>query len=118
MWWMRENPEKNSGNTWLKNHPEQAKILTRRGTLKQRHGITEKEFEEMWRAQEGKCGNPRCDAVFPLVVPDYRVGLQVDHDHRTGRIRRLLCGGCNRALSGIDDDAERLAGLIEYLGLN
>lgn len=117
MQWMRENPEKNSGNTWLKNHPEAARLHSRKLVLK-KHGLTVEQYAEMWRAQEGKCGNPHCDAVFPLVVPDYRFGLQVDHDHRTGRIRKLLCASCNRTLGDINDDARRLAGLIKYLGLN
>jgi hypothetical protein len=89
----------------------------RRSTLKKRHGITEKDFEAMWVAQQGKCANPRCDREFPLIVEDYRRGLQVDHDHKTNRIRSLLCFNCNRVLGDINDDAVRLAGLIEYLNL-
>jgi hypothetical protein len=115
---MKDNPSADSGNNWSRNHPEKARVLRRRASLKKRHGITEKDYESMWIAQQGKCANPRCDAEFPLIVEDYRYGLQVDHDHRTGRIRSLLCGGCNRALGDIDDNTERLMGLIEYLGLN
>lgn len=64
--------------------------------------------------QGGKCANPRCDFKAPLVI-DGRYGLQVDHDHVTGKIRGLLCRGCNTALGHIYDDKERLIGLIEYL---
>ncbi len=113
--WMKANPEGNTGNNWSRNNPERRKVLTRRASLKQRHGITVEDFESMWAAQQGECANPRCDTTFPLVMDDYRRGLQVDHDHRTGKIRSLLCGRCNKALGDIDDDTERLAGLIEYL---
>lgn len=115
MAWHKANPNANSGNSWRKKNPEKAQILDRRAHLQRSHGITEKEFESMWTAQQGKCANPRCDSEFPLVMKDYRYGLQVDHNHKTGQIRSLLCGPCNRALGDINDDAERLAGLIEYL---
>jgi len=113
--WNKAHPEANSGNNWIKDHPEKRKIYIRRAHLKRSHGITEEDFEALLEKQQGKCANPRCDATFPLVMEDYRSGLQVDHDHRTGVIRSLLCGRCNKALGDIDDDIERLAGLIEYL---
>lgn len=39
----------------------------------------------------------------------------VDHDHRTGRIRGLLCGSCNRAAGLLADSAERAVSLALYL---
>jgi hypothetical protein len=59
--------------------------------------------------------NPACDFMAPMIMPDYRQGLQADH--KTGRARGLLCPGCNRALSCVDDNAAQLAGLIEYLAV-
>ena len=46
---------------------------------------------------------------------DVRDRLAVDHDHRTGRIRDLLCFRCNAVLGQVDDDEELLFALIEYL---
>ena len=53
-----------------------------------------------------------------MIMTDYRQGLQADHDHRTGHIRKLLCPPCNRALGCVDDNAVQLAGLIEYLTIH
>lgn len=41
--------------------------------------------------------------------------LCVDHDHKTGRVRGILCHGCNVALGAAKDDIEILEGLITWL---
>ena len=53
-------------------------------------GVSDAEYDRLLEAQNGGCaicGNP----------PKTR-RLHVDHNHRTGRIRGLLCFRCNRAL--------------------
>jgi len=40
---------------------------------------------------------------------------QVDHCHKTGVVRGVLCFGCNVALGNISDSKERLQMLIDYL---
>jgi Recombination endonuclease VII len=115
--WMKEHPEADSGNTWLKNHPEAARLHSRRQNLAKR-GTTPEEYDRLWAEQDGRCANPACDFTAPMVMTNYRQGLQADHDHQTGRPRGLLCPPCNRALGHIADDAERLAGLIEYLAVH
>jgi hypothetical protein len=53
-------------------------------------GITDQEYERLLGEQEGGCaicGNP----------PKTR-RLHVDHNHRTGKVRGLLCFRCNRGL--------------------
>jgi hypothetical protein len=53
-------------------------------------GITDDDYEALLAAQGGGCaicGNP----------PKTR-RLHVDHDHKTGKVRGLLCHRCNRAL--------------------
>jgi hypothetical protein len=112
--WVKDHPDANTGNTWARNNPEQHRLLKRKNTLKKR-GFTPEEYDRLWTEQGGKCANPACDFTAPMVVPDYRQGLQADHDHKTERPRGLLCPSCNRAAGCINDDLERLAGLIEYL---
>lgn len=99
---------------WKRRNPEKAAALERR-TLLRKYGITPEDYEARWHAQGGRCANPECDMGFPLAVTNYREALQVDHCHRTGAVRGLLCPGCNRALGHADDDVARLEGLIDYL---
>lgn len=41
--------------------------------------------------------------------------LSIDHCHRTGRIRGLLCAKCNLGIGHFEDDVPRLKRIVEYL---
>lgn len=76
--------------------------------LKNRYGITAEEYDGMLKAQDGRCrGCPR--------TPEEAGTLHVDHCHKTGRNRGLLCGDCNRVLGLVRDEPETLERLAAYL---
>lgn len=58
--------------------------------------------------QHGVCG--ACLRPFTPSRPP-----AVDHDHRTGKVRGLLCTRCNLLLGEVHDDADLLRGLVLYL---
>jgi hypothetical protein len=39
----------------------------------------------------------------------------VDHDHKTGKVRKLLCFNCNTAIGKLNDDPELFKRAINYL---
>ncbi len=41
--------------------------------------------------------------------------IHFDHDHVTGKFRGFICHKCNMALGMVEDSADRLRGLIQYL---
>jgi Recombination endonuclease VII len=115
--WFRNNPGKQIGSAvWAKRNPERMRELVRKRSLAQ-YGLTPDQYRLMWERQGGKCANPGCDYTAEAwdARRTQRKGLQVDHDHVTGSVRGLLCAGCNVALGHVDDNLDRLLGLIEYL---
>jgi hypothetical protein len=78
-------------------------------TLK-KYGLTLEQWERCFKAQGGKCS--LCTKRFtPSRLPC------VDHDHRTGHVRGLLCQHCNYELGCLHDDAEWLQRAATYLRL-
>lgn len=73
-----------------------------------RYGIPPETFTAMLRWQNGQCGI--CHRVFD----DTALPPCIDHDHKTGMIRGLLCSMCNRTL-GAFDSIEWLTAAIQYL---
>lgn len=59
--------------------------------LLHKYGITFQQKEQMFKLQNGICAI--CPRQFKSVS-----SAQVDHCHRTGKVRKLLCGPCNRLL--------------------
>lgn len=72
--------------------------------LKLRYGITEEQVEERLARQGGIC----------LICLSAKA-VHVDHDHRTGVIRGLLCFSCNGALGQFADDPRRMRMAAAYL---
>lgn len=87
-------------------HPHDEPIAHRR--RRQRYGLEPGDVEAMLAAQEYECANPACNARLDRSSP-------IDHDHRTGEIRAMLCHHCNKALGLGRDDPEILRGLAAYL---
>ena len=83
--------------------------------LRKRYGIAFSDYQRMFEAQEGKCG--LCSGGETRI--DHRTKrvsrLAVDHCHKTGKVRQLLCHSCNNGLGTFKDDPDRLRAAIAYL---
>jgi len=69
--------------------------------------LTAEQFNKLLEEQGGVCAICR--------QPPARRALCIDHDHKTGRVRGLLCGVCNMGLGNFGDSWERLVAGIKYL---
>lgn len=79
-----------------------------------RRGIT---LDQLLAMEEQR--NSRCDICGKeeTVIGAHGAvkSLSIDHDHKTGLVRGLLCNNCNRALGLFGDDAELLLMAVAYL---
>lgn len=60
--------------------------------LKYRYGITTKEYNQLFASQGGKC------AICSAHQSTLQRRLDVDHDHKTSKVRGLLCNYCNKTV--------------------
>lgn len=119
----REAQIKNTSN-WFKLHPEKRTeynikrqereandpdryLKKRNSSLKSKYGLTQSTYAQMLLKQSNGCA--LCNRQ-----PGKRP-LHVDHDHKTGKIRGLLCHQCNWYLGTIEADPTILARITRYL---
>ncbi len=86
--------------------------VQRKAQYKRKFDITIDDYDKMFNKQEGKC--PICEKP----QSELKKLLHVDHDHKTGKIRGLLCGDCNLALGMFKDSKILLTNSIKYLSTN
>lgn len=82
---------------------------TRRSYQLRKYGITPEQYDGMFEAQGGKCA--LCDTDEPG-GNSWR--FNVDHDHRTGVVRKLLCNSCNLRLGSVEN-VEWMSRALTYL---
>lgn len=88
--------------------PEKFKQYHKNHMLKNKYGISLSEFGAMIQSQGGGCAS--CGGASTS-----KKGFHVDHDHKTGAIRGILCSGCNTALGLLKEDIDRMQKLIDYV---
>lgn len=95
--WRKENPKAYKGSKLKKYWPE----LTSEQAYSR--------YESLLAAQGGKC------AMCPATKDTRGRDLCVDHCHKTGKVRGLLCDRCNRLLGWLREDLSIFEAAISYL---
>jgi Recombination endonuclease VII len=91
-----------SRKRWKQAHPEKVKAAYRKCV----YGITDPEYQNLLKTQEGKCAV--CQT--PMASP------HIDHCHKTKKVRGLLCQSCNHGIGFLKDNIAILKSAIKYLG--
>ena len=76
----------------------------RRDHLRKSYGLTESEVVEILTSQDGLCA-----------ICQSAPAIHIDHDHRTGAVRGMLCFRCNAALGQLGDSPDVLVRATRYL---
>jgi hypothetical protein len=99
----------NFEKTKLPTNIPRKKVYERRSRLKHKYGISLLDYEKMLKKQNYMC--PICNTH----QKDIPKNLAIDHDHKTGKVRGLLCGKCNRAIGLFYDSSENCTRAAKYL---
>ena len=82
-----------------------AKARQKKYSLSSLYGLSLENYYAMLQKQDGKCAI--CEELMSLP--------NVDHCHRTKKVRELLCSACNFLLGSANEDIARLEKAIQYL---
>ena len=104
---------------WNRRHPEKYQATVDRGAA------TRARYELRRRASKAgqdpdfieaylKEHDGRCEICGRVPGDDERA-LHIDHDHKTGRFRGLVCNNCNGGLGRFKDNPEFLLAAADYL---
>jgi hypothetical protein len=119
--WYRKNQKRGIANTkrWQQANAQRVREYQRRyradharqfreGHLRRVFDLTGAQYQALLEAQGGGC------AVCGR-VPRAGRSLHVDHNHKTGVVRGLLCFRCNAGMGQFREDPLRMADAIVYL---
>lgn len=104
--------------SWRKRNRERARAISKAHVHSDGHrdkqyrtkfGITLEDYDQMFADQNGCCD------ICGVHQSEVKTRFAVDHNHKTGEVRGLLCGCCNKGLGQFKDNTEYLAKAITYL---
>jgi uncharacterized protein YbaR (Trm112 family) len=98
---------RSSSLEWRKAHPEAARLHSRTAILR-RYGMTPADYARLMLDQSGLC-------AICLRPPAPGKCLHVDHNHKTGAPRALLCPVCNTVVGLSETNRVPLLGVLSYI---
>lgn len=93
------------GKDWYKKNKDRVKNYA----LMQKYGITLDDYNTIFMEQSGCC------IICGKHQSEMAHALAVDHSHKSGQVRGLLCDGCNVVLGYVNDDISILKRMVSYL---
>lgn len=90
---------------WVKKNNKQYRTKQ----LQYKYGITIEDYDALREEQDFCC------AICAKHELEFKKSLCVDHDHKTGAVRQLLCQNCNTALGLLEEDKGIVYSLLAYI---
>jgi hypothetical protein len=111
--WRKKNPENYLRSAAKYRNNNRTKI--RKYKLGVKYGVTLEEYDVMFQKQNGKCSICGKEETTINFGTKQVQALAVDHCHKTGKIRELLCQDCNQGLGLFNDDPDRIQKAADYI---
>lgn len=105
--WQRRNKEKRKAinqRYWVN-----ASVKQKTKVRLRQYGLTVDAYEAMLAGQGGRC------LICRRAFSDGKVISHIDHDHKTGNVRGILCHSCNCGLGHFREDIAVMVAAIKYL---
>jgi hypothetical protein len=84
--------------------PAKRKAYNRNRALIWSYGLSADKVQEMIKALGSRCQ-----------ICQKKTKLQVDHDHKTGTVRGMICQSCNTAIGLLGDNLDGIMAVVRYL---
>ena len=113
--WQKQNKERanETNRKWASLNYEQKYNSSKNSKLLKEYNTTLEDFNNRLEEQGHKC--KICGKEETRKFNSTRWKLSVDHCHKTGRVRGLLCAKCNVGLAKFEEDEQQFLNAIRYL---
>jgi DNA repair exonuclease SbcCD ATPase subunit len=81
--------------------------------IKSTYGLTLEQYNSMLNQTGGKC--PICDVEFKRKGDGGGKHPCVDHCHKTGKVRGIICSKCNAGIGNLNDNIQRIRKAADWL---
>lgn len=95
--------------------PEYRAMKSREYLLRNKYGLTQEDFLKMLKKQKGACAICGEQQKIKYLKKGSTGRLVVDHCHKTGKVRELLCAECNFGISKFKDKMSLLMKASMYI---
>lgn len=111
--WKQKPEIKLKAREYAKEYARKYPERIRNSYWKRTFGITFQDYQDLFQKQNCKCAI--CGSEKPNGGPRMK-NFTIDHSHKDGRVRGLLCFNCNVGLGAFKDSLDILRSAIDYLG--
>jgi len=100
---------------WALANPDKVRAIK----LRHDYGTTPEEVDQKLLDQGGLCAI--CQVDLEQIVQHNKdgtvrgTGICIDHCHETGKVRGIICSGCNKGLGCFKDDPARMRAAADYI---
>lgn len=87
------------------------KILAKFHQKKHKYGLSKEEYINLIKKSKGEC----CICGVKFDNRNKYSGPFVDHNHKTGKVRSVICNRCNRLIGMAEENIDIFKNIINYL---